>query len=437
MPLKGQTSGNRAAPARAAATVTALIDHVVHATVEIKILSGFLLAVSLVLFGGTFTYRTCVELADSVQWVAHTQEVRATLANLYGSLAGAELAQRDYLLTAQQVRLDEYVRLAKVVQDHLAELGGLTSDNPAQQRDWAALKSAVQSRLDEMAGAVAAYQRYGLPAGQAGLGNGTEGVRVITERMDAVEAQLLAPRQAAAANVRRTTLISLLVTLALASAIFIALFRGIHREMRARRGAERALRDNLAEVKRAEADLTAANRFLDSLIDNLPVIIFLKDARTLRYVRQNRATLNLLGLSRDEVIGKSDRDFLPAEQADIIQAKDREVLAAGRLVDIPEQSIHTRLLGVRTVHTKKMPILDEHGRPEFLLGISEDITERKLAEQAIRELNAALVAKAAQLEATNEELESFSYSVSHDLRAPLRAIDGFALMLVEDYRVFR
>ncbi len=204
--------------------------------------------------------------------------------------------------------------------------------------------------------------------------------------------------------------------------------------MRARRGAERALRDNLAGVKRAEADLTAANRFLDSLIDNLPVIIFLKDARTLRYVRQNRATLDLLGLSRDEVIGKSDRDFLPAEQADIIQAKDREVLAAGRLVDIPEQSIHTRLLGVRTVHTKKMPILDEHGRPEFLLGISEDITERKLAEQAIRELNAALVAKAAQLEATNEELESFSYSVSHDLRAPLRAIDGFALMLVEDYR---
>ncbi|HEX9403423.1 MAG TPA: PAS domain-containing protein [Steroidobacteraceae bacterium] len=521
------------------------------ASVEIKILSGFLLTVSLLLFGGTYTYRTSVELADSVEWVAHTQEVRATLANLYGSLAGAELSQRDYLLTAQQVRLDEYAHLAKVVQDHLAELSRLTGDNPTQQRDWAALKSAVQNRLDEMASAVAAYQRYGLPAaravlGQGGLSQRTEDVRVIAERMDAVEARLLAPRQAAAAHVRRTTLISLLVTLALASAIFIALFRGIHRDMRARRDAEHALRDSeqynrsivdsspdclailtadarlsrmtsqglrlmevkdfgsiantdwlefwsgedqaaarravaaalggsagrfqgtcptqagtpkwwdvivmpipggngeterllsvardITEVKRAEANLTAANRFLDSLIDNLPVMIFLKDARTLCYVRQNRATLNLLGLSRDEVIGKRDRDFLPAEQADIIQAKDREVLAGGRLVDIPEQSIHTRLLGVRTVHTKKMPILDEHGTPEFLLGISEDITERKLAEHAIREVNAALLAKAAQLEATNKELESFSYSVSHDLRAPLRAIDGFALMLVEDYR---
>jgi len=439
MPQIGQTSGDRAAPARAAGTVTTLFDRMAHATVEIKILSGFLLALSLLLFGGAYTYRTSVELADSVQWVAHTQEVRATLANLYGSLVGAELAQRDYLLTAQQARLDEYVHLAKAVQDHLAELGRLTSDNPAQQHHWADLKSAVQSRLDEMAGAVAAYQRYGLPAaravlGHSGLGNGTEDVRVITERMDAVEVQLLVQRQASAANVRRTTLISLLVTLALASAIFIALFRGIRREMRARHDAEHALRDNLTEVKRAETNLTAANRFLDSLIDNLPVMIFVKDARTLRYVRQNHATLNLLGLSRDDVIGKRDHDFLPAEQADFIQAKDQEVLASGRLVDIPEQPIHTRLLGVRTLHTMKMPILDEHGRPEFLLGISEDITERKLAEHAIRDLNAALVAKAAQLEATNKELESFSYSVSHDLRAPLRAIDGFALMLVEDYQ---
>ena len=66
--------------------------------------------------------------------------------------------------------------------------------------------------------------------------------------------------------------------------------------------------------------------------------------------------------------------------------------------------------------------------------ISTDITARKLAEHAIRELNTALETKALQLESSNQELESFSYSVSHDLRAPLRAIDGFALMIEEDYR---
>jgi len=522
------------------------------APVEIKILSAFLLAMSLLLFGGTYTYRTTVEFANSVQWVAHTQDARATLATLYASLAGAELAQRDYLLTTQHARLDQYVRLVDVVQHRVAELARLTSDDAAQQRDRAALESVVKRRLDELAGVLTAYQSYGLPAArevlrQSRLSSGTEDVRVITERMDAVEARLLAERQEAAAHVRRTTLISLLVTLAVASAIFIVLFRGIRREMLARRGAEHALRGSeqynrsivdgspdclavltrdarliqmtpqglrllevrdfasvanadwfafwsgedraaarravaaalagsagrfqgqcptqtgtpkwwdvivmpipggdegkterllsvardITEVKNAEAKLTAANRFLDSLIENLPVMVFIKDARTLCYVRQNRACLNLLGLAHGDVIGKRDRDFLPAEQADFILAKDRELLAAGRLIDIPEQSIHTRLLGVRTLHTMKMPILDELGAPEFILGISVDITERKLAESAVRELNAALSAKAAQLEAANKELESFSYSVSHDLRAPLRAIDGFALMLQEDYQ---
>jgi len=81
----------------------------------------------------------------------------------------------------------------------------------------------------------------------------------------------------------------------------------------------------------------------------------------------------------------------------------------------------------------KIPIGDAGGRPQYVLAISTDITERQLAEQAIQELNSALEAKAEQLMISNRELESFSYSVSHDLRAPLRAIDGFAQMLEEDH----
>ena len=419
MPLKGSILRDGVAPARVAATVAPF------GTIEIKMLSGFLLAISLLLFGGAYTYRTSVQLAGSLEWMAHSQEVRATLAGLYGSLAGAELAQRDYLLTAQHDRLYEYTRFVMRVQDDVASAARLTSDNPAQQRNWAVLHSAVENRLDAMTDGLVAYQRYGLPAARAVLGiprpNGsTEEVRAAIERMDAVEVRLLTERRTASANVRHATLVSLVVTLALASAIFIALFRAAHREMRARSS--------------AESDLLESNRFLDSLIENLPVMVFVKDARTLRYVRQNRAALDLLGLSRDDVIGKNDRDFLPAEQADFISAKDREVLAAGRLVDVPEQRIDSLHLGTRILHTMKMPILDERGEPKFLLGISVDITAQKLAEQAIRELNAELRDKAAQLEVTNKELESFSYSVSHDLRAPLRAIDGFAQMMEEDYQ---
>ncbi len=420
MPQNGSTLGNRAATTRPWNLAAAL-----SGSVEIKILLSFLLAMSVLLFGGAYTYRTSVELAGAFEWVAHTQQVRTTLADLYGSLAGAELAQRDYLLTAQKVRLDEHLRLVQAVQDRLADLRRLTSDNPTEQHNWSALNAAVKARLDDMAGGLAAYRDYGEPAARAVLGLGrpssnTEEVRVITARMDAVEAGLLAQRQIESGNVRHTTLISLLVTLALASAIFATLFRGIHREMRARRG--------------AEANLTAANRFLDSLIEHLPVMIFVKDALNLRFVRQNRACEALLGLSRQEMLGKTAGEIFPPEEADGIMAGDNEALAGGRLVDIPEESIHTRLLGVRSLHTMKLPISGPDGKPEFLLGISVDITERKLAEGAVRELNLELQRKAAQLEATNKELESFSYSVSHDLRAPLRAIGGFALMVEEDYK---
>jgi PAS domain S-box-containing protein len=185
-------------------------------------------------------------------------------------------------------------------------------------------------------------------------------------------------------------------------------------------------------MRRAQAKLQESNRFLDYLVENLPVMVFIKDARTLKYIRQNRATLALLGLTSNDVIGKNDHDFLPKEQADFVLSKDRELLATGKLVDVPEQSIQSRDLGVRFLHTRKVPILDDSGKPQFLLGISVDVTERKQAEESIRKLNAELEEKAAQLEASNRDLESFSYSVSHDLYAPLRAIDGFAQLLEDD-----
>ncbi len=185
-------------------------------------------------------------------------------------------------------------------------------------------------------------------------------------------------------------------------------------------------------MKRVERQFKQANDFLDAVVENIPSMIFVKDAQSLRFVRINRAEEELLGMPREALIGKSDHELFPKEQADHFVAKDREVLAKKGVVEIAEEKL-TTATGTLILRTRKIGLRDSEGRPQYLLGISDDITEQKRTEEAIRTLNANLEVRANQLEAANKELESFSYSVSHDLRAPLRAIDGFSKIFEEDY----
>ncbi len=143
------------------------------------------------------------------------------------------------------------------------------------------------------------------------------------------------------------------------------------------------LETELTERRRAEQELRNANAYLDSVIDNIPIMLFMKDAKDLRNIRFNKAGRNLVGKSRDELIGRTDYDLYPKEQADAFSARDRAVLDGLRMVEIDEEEIHT-LHGVRILHTRKIPICDEHGRPQALLGISEDITEKKQMLEALQ-----------------------------------------------------
>ena len=155
---------------------------------------------------------------------------------------------------------------------------------------------------------------------------------------------------------------------------------------------------DIEQIKRIEQEIKDANAFLDAIIENIPLMLFIKESQSLRFVRFNRAGEDMLGWPMQSLIGKCDYDFWPRAQAEFFIEKDRETLNSGKVVDIAEEPIETHHQGVRFLHTKKVPIHDADGHAMYLLGISEDITERRRIEKERQFLTEASVALSASLD---------------------------------------
>lgn len=187
-----------------------------------------------------------------------------------------------------------------------------------------------------------------------------------------------------------------------------------------------AVQSELVERKRAEEGVRRAESFLNTVVDNLPYMIFVKDAQDLRFVRLNKAGENLLGVSSSQLIGKNDYDVVPVEEAEFFEKKDRETLMMGKMVDIPEEPIETPK-GRRYLHTKKIPVIDADGQPRYLVAIAEDITERKLEEERQRAFERKL-----QETQKLESLGVLAGGIAHDFNNLLVSILGnVGLVLVD------
>jgi len=188
-------------------------------------------------------------------------------------------------------------------------------------------------------------------------------------------------------------------------------------------------------VRRAEARLRMVAEAYKALVEAAPVGIWRLD-REGRVEHWNRAAERIFGWSAAEVDGASVPIVQGAEQLEEFRRLLDRMLAGESLHEI--ETRRTRKDGTRIdVSISGAPIRDRHGRVVACTCVVADVTERLRVEKEVRALNARLEARVAErtarLEALNAELEAFTYSVSHDLKAPLRGIDGYSRLLLEEH----
>lgn len=359
--------------------------------------------------------------AEAEAWKSHTLEVLVTTQRLLSAVQDAETGQRGYLLTSENRYLTPYEAGVTAARAELAKLKQQTADNPKQQQRLARLDELTAAKLRELALTISAA-RAGRHAEALGIVRSGEGkalmetIRTTIGSVMAEEERLLAQRATEQASTKQRERILILASLAavllLAAGLAATMIWAVRSTLKARQTADRvraaeALGAANTALVRSARELAEANSLLESIVQTSPDPIYLKDTEG-RLRVANEATAHALGLPASDMIGRRDRDFLPPQLAESIEAADRAAYAEGGItVDeaVPQPDGEPLIF-----QSRKVPVRDPDGEVIGLLGISRDVTEVRRLE--------------ADLRTTAEAREALLQEVNHRVKNSLQLVTG-------------